>query len=178
MECPVCYASKVSCMLVCGHTFCMSCVKTWYNKSECPSCPMCRRAMYFKGMSKLVEKWEAERTEKKNEDAFNQAFDEIFDDSESDSDDGYDSQEDEDPYYQYYYSKFMLEEIVQLQKDYQKALELGVDFEWYMENIDYFEIEYEPRVMMYDDVFPHQKNLFVSKYSGALRNNQRGRFTV
>jgi hypothetical protein len=37
--------------------------------------------MYFKGMGKLVQKWEAERIEKKNEDAFNQAFDEIFDDS-------------------------------------------------------------------------------------------------
>jgi hypothetical protein len=75
----------------------------------------------------------------------------------------------------------MLEEIVQLQKDFQKATDLGVDFEWYLENINYFEIEYEPRCFVYDDVFPHVRNLFVSKYSGAFRNNRmgkKGRYTV
>ena len=41
-ECAVCYKSnkKAFCKLVCNHSFCDPCIKTWYRNN--PSCPMCR----------------------------------------------------------------------------------------------------------------------------------------
>ena len=42
-ECAVCYSEVATCKLVCKHSFCKSCVKTWYQKSEEPTCPMCRQ---------------------------------------------------------------------------------------------------------------------------------------
>lgn len=205
MECPVCYTDKSSCKLVCGHEFCKSCVKTWYYKCEEPSCPMCRRDMYFKGMNKVIKVWENERAFKKNEDAFNQAFDEIFfeDDeesfeSESESESEYDSDSwetsseqeypvepavpvvtEENPFAfdptVDYYTEFIMGEIKMLQKDYQKAMELGVDFEWYLDNIDYFDIIPSLTVYTEDDIFPHMKNLFVSNHKSVFRNKRSGK---
>ena len=201
MECPVCYTDKSSCKLVCGHEFCKSCVKTWYYKCEEPSCPMCRRDMYFKGMNRVVKVWETERTIKKNEDAFSQAFDEIFLEDEEDSEwesesDDSDSWEtsseqeypvepevpavtEENPFTfdttRDYYTEFIMGEIKMLQKDYQKAMELGVDFEWYLDNIDYFLIIPDQTVMIEDDVFPHMKNLFVSNHKSMFRNKRSGK---
>ena len=83
MECAVCYTNTSSCNLVCGHSFCRDCVKSWYYKSECdPTCPMCRSKMYFKGMYKIVPKWEEDRLQKVQEEAFAEVFDNII---ESDS---------------------------------------------------------------------------------------------
>jgi hypothetical protein len=201
MECPVCYTNKTSCKLVCGHAFCKDCVKTWYHKCEEPSCPMCRRVMYFKGMNKVIRVWEKERIIKKNEDAFNQAFDEIFEDDDDNEIymSGYDTQEESEPEPESeyesdsddsdgswettsdnhenkfdfdpvrdYYTEFIMGEIKLLQKDYQKAMELDVDFEWYMDNFEFsgktFIIE--------DDVFPHVKFLFVSKHKSMSRNKR------
>ena len=65
MECPICYSSKCSCTLACGHSFCHGCVKQWYTSTENePSCPMCRKSMYFKGMHRVVDQWEKEIEEK------------------------------------------------------------------------------------------------------------------
>ena len=207
MECPVCYTDNSSCKLVCGHEFCKSCVKTWYYKCEEPSCPMCRRDMYFKGMNRIVKVWENERAIKKNEDAFSQAFDEIFfeddeesfeSETESDSDESDDSDSwetsseqeypvepevpeftEENPFAfdptMDYYTEFIMGEIKMLQKDYQKAMELGVDFEWYLDNIDYFLIVPSQTVVIYDDIFPHTKNLFVSNHKSMFRNNRSGK---
>jgi len=190
-ECPVCYGDKTSCKLVCGHSFCNTCVKAWYFKSEEPSCPMCRRKMYFKGMWKLTNNWIQERVDQKNQEFFGEAFEDIFEEesdsdteSESDSDASDDSwetcsfdtqQEPDDWKTDDFYSRYMLAEIVQLQKDYKRAMELGVDFEWYMYNIEYFDVSYEPRVDVFDDIFPHEKNLFVSKYSHTLQNKRSGK---
>jgi hypothetical protein len=188
---------------VCGHGFCRDCVKTWYFKSDEPTCPMCRRAMYFKGMSKVVEVWEQDRLDKKNEDAFNQAFEDIFDEEDLDSemsweteseysDESYEDRDEPDeepeesrdePRLEFplrsfefdYYSQFILEDIKQLQKDYQKAMDLGVDFEWYINNIDYFDISYEPRLTIERDILPHFKNLFVSNHGGMIRNKRSGK---
>ena len=64
-ECAVCYSATANCTLVCKHAFCKDCVKEWYHKSDDPTCPMCRRAMYFKGMYKVAETWEKERNERR-----------------------------------------------------------------------------------------------------------------
>jgi hypothetical protein len=211
MECPVCYCNKVSCTLVCGHSFCKSCVKTWYYKCDEPSCPMCRRTLYFKGMHKVVEEWDDERATKKNEDAFNKAFDEIFFDEESDLEDeaeaeaedesdgdGDDSEswetdtqgsfsdigeppvvgDDENKWTfqeSSFYSNYILGEIVFLQKEFKKAEELGLDFEWYLENSWLFEIEPSRTMYVEDDIFPHFKNLFVSNHKGTVQNKRVGK---
>ena len=210
MECPVCYSDKASCALVCGHAFCKSCVKTWYYKCDEPSCPMCRRIMYFKGMGKVVHEWDRERIDQKNEEAFSEAFDAIFQvadesededesedresgsgsesewetESESDSESewfpspppptrvhphqesSHSSSEEEDlgPVFKYSYSWFVLEEIKELQKEYQRAMKYEVDFDWYLCNMEYMIFDTYKRMYIEDDIFPHEKNLFVSRY--------------
>ena len=201
MECPVCYSDKASCALVCGHSFCKDCVKTWYYKCDEPSCPMCRRTLYFKGMHKVVDAWDNERAIKKNEEAFSQAFDDIFDeedDEEFDSDDDSDVSDDESETDSWettsevsemetkvevpwktdtrdYYSELILGEIKALQKEYQKSEELGVDFEWYHNNWFFFDIEPPGSIIIEDDVFPHFKNLFVSNHKGGLQGKRVGK---
>lgn len=78
MECPVCYCNQANCKLICKHSFCKGCVKEWYYASSEPSCPMCRKRLYFKGMYKIMDIWEQERFEKKNQEAFGEAFDNLF----------------------------------------------------------------------------------------------------
>jgi hypothetical protein len=92
---------------------------------------------------------------------------------------GYHTQEEDDEpppplftSWKFNYSQFILEEIKQLQKDYQKAMDLGVDFDWYLDNIEYFDIEKPGNMYIEDDVFPHMKNLFVSRYTGVSRNKR------
>ena len=196
MECSVCYCYQATCKLVCGHSFCKTCVKTWYQKSEEPTCPMCRHPLYFKGLHKLLSIWEDEKTDKRNEEAFNTAFESIFDEEsdddytveeedESDSEweeweDSGDEEEEEDertprltitkPSVDFY-SKFILEEIIELQKEYQKAMDIGMDFEYYLDNMDDITIENSSYYYSEDDVFPHFKKLFVSNH--IIRNNRR-----
>lgn len=80
MECSVCYTDYPKCKLVCGHSFCMSCVKEWYLKCEDEAtCPMCRQTIYFRGMRKMYDKWEEERHEKKLQETFENCFNEILD---------------------------------------------------------------------------------------------------
>lgn len=55
-ECPVCYTNDATRRLICTHSFCDSCVKEWYLKN--PTCPMCRRSLYFKGMRHVAKYWE------------------------------------------------------------------------------------------------------------------------
>lgn len=212
-ECAVCYSATANCTLVCKHAFCKDCVKEWYHKSDDPTCPMCRRAMYFKGMYKVAETWEKERNDKKNEDVFNEAFEAIFEEeedseSESESDTESDvswetwdgSQMDEldvattteeevtslditeleipinTPLWSpntNYYSDFLLQEIKELQKDYQKAMEIGMDFDVYLENLEYVFIETVRYVWTEDDNIP--KNLFVSKHKNMFRNKRFGK---
>ena len=202
-ECAVCYSATANCTLVCKHAFCKDCVKEWYHKSDDPTCPMCRRAMYFKGMYKVAETWEKERNDKKNEDVFNEAFEAIFEeedvtmedsDSDAESDVSWEtwggSQMDEldvaieeevtsleipithTPTVDYY-SEFLLQEIKDLQKDYQKAMEIGMDFDVYLENLEYVFIETVKSIWTEDDNMP--KNLFVSKHKNMIRNKRLGK---
>jgi len=204
-ECAVCYSADANCKLVCKHAFCKGCIKEWYHKSDDPTCPMCRRAMYFKGMHKVVASWEQDRIDKRNEEIFNQAFDQIFEEDEIDSDSESESEAGSDdswetwdgelavveesqspfipsntiipgsPGYYGYMGKYILEEIIELQKDYQKAMDMGMDFEEYLENLEYYYLEPPPkRYFIEDDVFPHFKNLFVSNHKNMIRNKRLG----
>ncbi len=73
-ECPVCYESNAKCTLVCGHSFCMSCVKTWYMKGK--TCPMCRRNMHYRRMP--VKKWNEEAREQEKISVFHDSFENIL----------------------------------------------------------------------------------------------------
>jgi len=144
---------------------------------------MCRRNLYFKGMHKVVNEWDKERAVKKNEEAFNQAFEDIFEDEDEDEDEESDTDSDSwdtmsggtmSDYNKELYSQYMLGEIVLLQKSYQKAEELGIDFEWYLQNSWFFEIEPSRTFIIFDDVFPHFKNIFVSNHKNSVRNKRVG----
>lgn len=74
-----------------------------------------------------------------------------------------------------HYSDFILYEIKLLQKEYKKSMELGVDFDWYLDNYGFFVIEDPPTVYIEDDVFPHMKNLFVSNHKSMVRNKRSGK---
>jgi len=84
MECSVCYDDATStCKLMCGHLFCMSCIKQWYLKSdEETTCPMCRQKLYFKGMHKYCEKWEEERHEEQIEKVYSNLFDKTIEEAQ------------------------------------------------------------------------------------------------
>ncbi len=75
MECPICYTDFCDCKLVCGHSFCKSCIKNWYLKTDSePTCPMCRSNMCFKGMLKITDTWEREFEDQKWEDIYTEAI--------------------------------------------------------------------------------------------------------
>lgn len=77
MECAVCYGDVSSSVkLVCGHTFCKDCLKSWYLKGTGSGCPMCRRPMYFKGFHKVRRDWEIDSWYNQCQDVFGEAFDE------------------------------------------------------------------------------------------------------
>ena len=79
MECPICYCSQAICKLACKHSFCFDCVKKWYIKcpdESMPSCPMCRKNMYFKGINSKIYEWEDEY----REDMFQQVFEKHLED--------------------------------------------------------------------------------------------------
>ncbi len=79
MECPICYCSQAICKLACKHSFCFDCVKKWYIKcpdESMPSCPMCRKNMYFKGINSKIYEWEDEH----HEDMFQQVFEKHLED--------------------------------------------------------------------------------------------------
>ncbi len=83
MECPVCYCSQASCKLACGHSFCHSCVKTWYIKCQdesCPSCPMCRKPIYFKGISTKIIQWDSEHRENMFQKVFEEHLEDLLED--------------------------------------------------------------------------------------------------
>lgn len=63
-ECPICYDTKQNCTLICQHSFCYKCIKEWYCQSvNTPSCPICRKNIYFKRMYKNKNKLQNEQNE-------------------------------------------------------------------------------------------------------------------
>ena len=223
-ECAVCYSEVATCKLVCKHSFCKSCVKTWYQKSEEPTCPMCRHTLYFKGLHKISEKWEDERIEKLNEEAFNTAFEAIFEETEEESEyDNFSSEVDTESDYSesdwetsseneegpttprsvFEFPRsipsdnssevnlfdtsnldwqsdgdYLIHSIIKLQAAYQKALKAGIDIPYFLEDDNYlfFSIDEGDTGTFWieDDVFPHEKNLFVSKHAGMIQNKRTG----
>jgi hypothetical protein len=58
-ECSVCYSEAGPFVkLSCSHEFCTGCIKTWYLKGTGTGCPMCRRAVYFKGFHAVRQQWD------------------------------------------------------------------------------------------------------------------------
>jgi hypothetical protein len=86
-ECAVCYSSNSNCKLVCGHSFCFSCVKKWYNKGADQNCPMCRAPIYFKGLYKKQEEWANEAYETKAAEVFSEYFESTLETGIEDSKD-------------------------------------------------------------------------------------------
>lgn len=79
MECSVCYTSTAKCHLVCGHDFCHTCVKEWYQKCEDhPTCPMCRGNLYFRGMRHVVAKWDEAAEERREQEIWEECVDTVL----------------------------------------------------------------------------------------------------
>ena len=73
-ECSICYSEAGPFVkLSCSHEFCTGCIKTWYLKGTGTGCPMCRRAVYFKGFHMVRQQWDV--------DAWNTKCDETFDEA-------------------------------------------------------------------------------------------------
>jgi hypothetical protein len=181
----VCYCERSNCKLVCGHSFCKSCVKSWFYKAvEDPSCPMCRSKLYFKGMYKVVPKWEEERLELLQEEAFAEAFDDVFvveegDPSDTDSnvsegdseewDFGSDS--DFSDYYQadqwpniYEEVDYRMDDILGLQERFHTLNRSGIAIHAeFLSNYWYNVISTYDR-FVYEDTRTHIENMFVSKH--------------
>jgi hypothetical protein len=184
MECAVCYCNQARCKLICKHSFCKSCVKDWYYASEEPSCPMCRGRLYFKGMYKVVDQWEQERFDKKNEESFAEVFDSLFepedpeeDDPEEDDPEEEDPEEEdpeeEDPEGEWNFDEpdYRLEDIQELQSRF-SALRTGGFFIEPEFLGDYYTVVSDGATGFYDDdCCP--KNLFVSKHKGTMGNQRR-----
>jgi len=181
--------------------------------------------MYFKGLYKISEKWEDERIDKLNEEAFNTAFDAIFEEGSDYSESEEDSDSDWETSSEYSYcenwdegdthilfndpetwkceslfqlpgyivrsdslsesesSEFgngchLIQSIIKLQSAYQKALRTYTDIPSYLEDDNYlfFNIDESDtgNFIIEDDIFPHEKNLFVSKHSGMIQNKRTG----
>ena len=172
MECAVCYCNQARCKLVCGHSFCKSCVKDWYHASEDPSCPMCRKRLYFKGMYKVVEEWEQERFDKKNEESFAEVFESLFEDSEeewdSDEEDSEEWDSDSEEEWDFTEPDYRLEDIQELQNRFSMLRSGGFFIEPEF-LCDYYTVVRDTESECYDDCAP--KDLFVSKHKGV--GNQR-----
>ena len=84
MECAVCYEDNARCRLVCKHTFCHKCIKEWCQKGSGTGCPMCRRAVYFKGFHKKQEEWEEEAWHNKTAEVFGEAIDALVEEAQLD----------------------------------------------------------------------------------------------
>lgn len=87
MECSVCYeelSQRSRCTLVCRHAFCHGCIKEWCQKGSGTGCPMCRRAVYFKGFHKKQEEWEEEAWHVKTSEIMGEAIDALVEEAQID----------------------------------------------------------------------------------------------
>jgi len=156
-DCGVCYVNEPRCKLVCGHAFCYQCVKSWYQKSDEPSCPMCRGSLYFRKMRKHLDKWEAEGIDAHNEECFNNALEEIFDEEDL----------------EYFGTDDILFEIEELQKRYQDFVYSGYDMEEILSASEEDIITSSGLPHILDDMFI--KNPFVSKHQSQRRKMRTGK---
>lgn len=77
MECPVCFQECPAVRMVCGHSMCRDCLTSWYQKASNKDCPMCRKPICFKGLTKLKESWDAKSWEDKYTESLGTCIDEI-----------------------------------------------------------------------------------------------------
>lgn len=77
MECPVCYQECPSTKMVCGHSMCRDCIASWYQKGSNRDCPMCRKPIAFRGLSKLKQEWDEKNYEDKYTEVFGDCIDEM-----------------------------------------------------------------------------------------------------
>ena len=169
MECTVCYTSNSNCKLVCGHAFCLECVKKWYHKGTNDGCPMCRRKLYFKRMP--IKKWAKEARDDKMLSVFQDVFDETIKCILEDEDDA--------P------SWFVMDELTMLEKTFNvlKVEEeiTPEDLEYLLgESGDYFsDRKLVPKNKLnnfYGDVFAHEKKQrWDFKKNNSKFNNSRTR---
>ena len=158
-DCGVCYTNEPRCKLVCGHAFCYQCVKCWYQKSEDPSCPMCRGSLYFRNMRSHLDKWEDEKVDAYNEECFNNAFEELFDEEEL----------------EFYGTDDILWEIEELQKRYHEFVDSPYDMADVLEAL---EEEIQAGCggnWFWDDIDSNDKNIFVTNHKTHRRMARNGK---
>ena len=53
-KCPICNESDINIQTNCGHSYCLSCISEWHNKSKSSKCPMCRQkiTLYYNVLKK------------------------------------------------------------------------------------------------------------------------------
>jgi hypothetical protein len=187
-ECPVCYSETARCKLVCGHTLCRQCVKSWYHKctdSEGAKCPMCRKRLYFKGMYKVLDEWEQERIDLMEQQAFEEVFEDVLEeafepdpdllplsedeDDSDESDSSYSAWDDDsdDDWGEPPPGQQFLENIRYIQERFQLLRDSGLtvnsellDDTWYELFRSYQHVFYENSVWL-------QKGLYQSRYKGT-----------
>jgi hypothetical protein len=189
-ECPVCYCETANCKLICGHSFCKTCVKTWFykNEQEDASCPMCRRRLYFRGMYKVVPKWEEERIEQMQEEAFAEALEDVlldipvaeetdFGDDDSDSEWSFDgSSEETDSDWSYRDEEpvdYRMDDLLEIQERFGILNRAGVMINTDLLSSDWYSVFPDYERVFYEDDRSYRKNLFVSKHQGSLLKSFR-----
>lgn len=144
-SCAICMETATLCKLVCGHSFCHSCVKEWYFKSEHCTCPMCRNNLYFRGMARVVDTWEKQKYDQCISDAYAKAVETVFDTVEDD---------------------FVLEDLLDIEEKFNKLVNTGE--EWDPEEL--YEVLVDPfiEISFIDDSLDFYKyvpkQMFVSKH--------------
>jgi len=178
-ECPVCYCETARCKLVCGHSFCKTCVKSWFYKAtDEPSCPMCRKRLYFKGMYKVVPVWEEERLEMLKDEVFAEALEEVLapaDDSEYEGTESEWSSESESEFdYRMYDILDIEERITALNR---AGIPIHAEFlsEWYDVVSEYEHFFYEDERSYLENMFVSKHPLGPSKGRHGTRNQQEKR---
>jgi len=164
--CPVCMENVRNCKLMCGHSYCRSCVKEWYYKCENPSCPICRQVFYFRGMYKTADLWGQEKYETQIQEVFSESFDAIckqYSQEDFDEDD-------------------MLDDIIEMENKFLKFMLCGSEWDPYV----LFEILndpfFEPFIETYHYVYenPPKKSLYTNQPYRKLmpREAKRNRETI
>lgn len=119
-----------------------------------PTCPMCRSNLYFKGMSKVTEKWDRDFETQKWEDVYTEAINDMdFEDGEE--------------------FLMFLEDLELAYKNIRNLHDMGYDFSWdnireMLKNPYIFHVfkMYKPVTFEIWDDFEtiRRQNMFVSRY--------------
>ena len=185
MECSVCYNDDVStCKLVCGHEFCMSCIKKWYLKSEEEAtCPMCRQRLYFRGMRNQEEQWEKEREQGEIDNAFENCFNFVVEEVEAWKKEEADSDEPESRWFDsLLLNEYLMENLCSMEKLFNKYSKFNWDYwEDFEEavNQEYECAPIKPRLYMYYELLMKYNSLIkISKnnskhFYSDIKSNQK-----